>query len=159
MLAGVLLLSSGAAGGTAAAATPSCSPGPQLNCVALPLDFTAVNDCTGDLVAITGVYHILAQTTVNKDGTITTLAYTNYQDSLGVAVPSLTKYQANLTDHQFQRTDPISPALDFNIDDNFELISNAPTPNMLVHFRFHLNIDESGFPTISIRGTDARCAG
>jgi hypothetical protein len=142
-----------------AASTPQCTPGPTLNCADLPLDFLTTNTCTGEMVNITGVYHVLVKTATSSSGTVTSSAYTNYQNARGVAVPSGTTYQANLTDHEYDRTDPLGATIDQDFDENYELISNAPTPNMLVHFRFHMHVDALGVPTVSIQGTDARCVG
>jgi len=47
-----------------------------MNCSGLPLNVVSTNTCTGDIVNITGFYHVLVQTTTSGDGTIRTKAYT-----------------------------------------------------------------------------------
>src|SRR5688572_20998212 len=136
----------------------SCVPGPTMNCAGLPLNFADNNDCTGDVVYITGFYHLLVQTTTSGDGTIRTKAYTNFQNSSGVAVPSGLKYQANLTEHTYERVDPFPGEVDMEVRDNYELISQGPSANMIVRFRFRMHVDALGFPTVSVSGTEARCS-
>jgi len=138
----------------------SCDPtATSMNCVGLPLQFVGNNTCTGDVVYITGVYHVLVQTTNSGDGTIRTKAYTNWQNSSGVAVPSGLKYQGNLTDHMYERVDPFPSEIDMEVRDNYELVSQGSTPNMIVRFRFRMHVNAFGVPTVSVTGTEARCAG
>jgi hypothetical protein len=142
---------------------PDCAVDPlHVNCAQLPLDFITTNDCITPppFVEILGVYHVVAQTTENPDGTTTMKAYTNFQNSFGQTVSvNPTKYQANLTDHEYERIDPTGVALDEAFDENYELISNDSSPNMLVRFDFRVHVDAFGVPTVSISGTSAKCAG
>jgi hypothetical protein len=174
-----------ASGGTTVGAsatfstTPDCSADPlHVNCAQLPLDFITTNDCIvpPPFVEILGVYHVAAQTTVNSNGTTTLKAYTNYQNSFGQTVvpidvtnfdvnnpstftqaPNPTKYQANLTDHEYERTDPSNTAIDESFDETYELISNDSTPNMLVHFGLKIHIDTNGVPVVVIGSPTAKC--
>jgi hypothetical protein len=164
LLAGLMLPASAVAGGNAhhkakpARTLASQAPNCTTNCAGLPLDFLAPNDCTGEFVEIFGVFHLVA-TTSTSGGTLTLTVNTNYQNSSGVALVTGTKYQANNTDHQYERLNPLGVAVDERFDDNYELISLSPTPNMIVHFAFHVHVDEFGVPTVGVDRVDANCQG
>jgi hypothetical protein len=142
---------------------PDCAADPlHVNCAQLPFDFVTTNDCITPPppVEILGVYHVVAQTTENPDGTTTMKAYTNYQNSYGQTLTvNPTTYQANLTDHEYTKTDPTGAALDEAFDDNYELISNDATPNMIVHFGVKIHIDPPAIPTVTIGNPTAKCTG
>jgi hypothetical protein len=167
-----------------ASTAPDCGIDPlTVNCAQLPLDFITTNDCMvpPPFVEIVGLYHVVAQTTANANGTTTTKAYTNYQQSHGFTVlplptfdptdpstvtpanftrqPTATQYQANLTDREYTRTDPTNTAIDESFSETYELISNSPDPNMLVMFSFRLRVDAHGVPTVTIDGFGAKCTG
>jgi hypothetical protein len=138
---------------TLASTAPDCTT----NCSGLPLDFITSNDCTGELVEITGLYHVAVSTTTNGT-TVTMTVNSNYQNSSGVALVTGTRYQANLTDNEYQRVYTLGVASDESISDNYELVSLSPTPNMIVRFAFSLHIDESGLATVGVNSVSANCS-
>ena len=138
--------------------TASTAPNCSTNCANIPFDLLAVNDCTNETVEITGFMHLVATTSISGD-TVTMTASTNYQNTSGVALVTGTRYQANDTDHQYQRFDPFPTDVTESFDDNYELVSLSPTPNMIVHFKYHVHIDVFGVPTVGVDQIDAKCAG
>jgi hypothetical protein len=140
------------------APAPDCSTSSGINCASLPLELLTVNTCTDDVVEILGTFHITVQVTVSGDVT-TTKAYQNYQNASGFAVNMPTrKYSASFTDHQYSREDATPMTADVSVDDNYELVSNDSSPNMIV--RFHSTIHFSnGIPIVNIDSVDAKCAG
>jgi len=139
---------------TLASTVPNCTT----NCSGIPVDFVSPNDCTGELVEIIGFFHV-AVSTATSGTTVTMTAHTNYQNSSGVALITGTRYQANLTDNEYQRISTLGVAADESIADNYELVSLSPTPNMIVRFGFSVHVDELGMPTIGVNSMSAKCSG
>ena len=77
----------------------------------------------------------------------------------GVSLTTGTRYQANLTDNEYQRTSTLGVAADFSINDDYELVSLSPTPNMIVRFAFSVHIGENGIATPGVNSMSAKCAG
>jgi hypothetical protein len=132
-----------------------------LSCTDIPFDFVTQNTCTGDVVDVSGMIHLLDTMTVNGDGTMTLKAYENFQNMKGVSVDPIDgpNYQANDTQQQYERTDPFPSDITERFAEHYELVSLSPTPNMIFDFVYHVHIDSTGAMTVGVDQIDAKCSG
>jgi hypothetical protein len=108
------------------------------------------NTCTGEAVLVTGVMHVSETVADNHD-----YLQVNWQDTRGVALVTGTLYQANDSSHLVSRQ---TSGTTTYFQDEFELVSLAATPNLLVHMRVGLSIDRNGNPEPIMQG-GADCSG
>jgi hypothetical protein len=109
------------------------------------------NSCTGEAVLVTGVMHVTENVADNHD-----YVYVNWQNTRGVALVTGTPYQANDVTHLV--TSATSSGSTTYFQDEFELVSLGPSPNLLVHMRVGLSVDKNGNPQPIMQG-DAKCSG
>jgi hypothetical protein len=120
----------------------------------IPYAATLANTCTGEAVAVTGVLHVTLNAVAGDNAH--SYAQTNWQDTRGVALVTGTPYQANDSNHLVVSDNSSGTTTYFQ--DEFELVSLGPTPNLLVHMRVGISFDKNGNPQPIMQG-GADCSG
>jgi hypothetical protein len=112
---------------------------------------TQLESCEGEPVAVTGT-----MLTVTNESQTHVTVHTVWKDVTAVGLLSANRYEANQTDHTwiFQRKDGSFTVV---LQQELELISLGPSPNLLVHMRVEFVLPPTGDDP-EIRG-EARCSG
>lgn len=117
----------------------------------VPFSDVVANSCTGEAVLVTGVMHVTENVADNHD-----YVYVNWQNTRGVALVTGNPYQANDVTHLVARENSSGSTTYFQ--DEFELVSLGPSPNLLVHMRVGLSFDRNGNPQPIMQG-GSKCSG
>jgi hypothetical protein len=117
-----------------------------------PFSSWVTNPCNGELVYVVGESHTV---TVMNDNRVE--IQENWPDTSGVATTG-TRYQVNDANHTFAASVP-DGGFTLGIRDSFELVSEAPSANFLIHASVEFIVDPRKGPSIKIRGTDGECSG
>jgi hypothetical protein len=118
------------------------------------MPFTQVmpNPCNDDMVTVTGEMHMVMVMNGNKAE-----IQTNWPDTSGIAVNG-TIYQANDATHFFVVSVP-SGQFKLGFQDSYELVSQGPSPNFLVHELIEIVLDpSSNVISMKMRG-EPKCSG
>jgi hypothetical protein len=100
------------------------------------------NPCNGEMVVLTGRWHILSAFTVSATGQFSTHTQTNYENVRGAAVATGTSYQANDTTYF---SDHVSNGSDtFMERHDLELVSLGVLPNFIMHVLVKTTVGATG---------------
>jgi hypothetical protein len=106
------------------------------------------NTCTLEEVLVTGTQNVVMNTSLDANGNGHVYLQIAWQKTTGQGIPSGMRYSANDTVHTFDREYLAGTASTLIIDDEYELISNGPSPNMILHSKMRIDVDADGVPTM-----------
>ncbi|HYE66636.1 MAG TPA: hypothetical protein VD966_13695 [Pyrinomonadaceae bacterium] len=116
----------------------------------IPLYALRSNDCTGEIVELSGTIHLVSQQ--QPDGSI--VGHFNYQQVRGVGLTSGVTYRVSTVDH-FRLSAPFPSSI--TSVGSFHLISQGPGGNLLVHDLFRIAVNANGEITVSIDDLSLEC--
>jgi hypothetical protein len=104
------------------------------------------NSCTGEQVILTGTQNMAVNTSVDSNGQGHVYIQDNWQKTSGTALVTGTKYSANDATHTFERDYVPGAENTILVEDEFELVSNGPQPNMILRSKIEMVVDADGVP-------------
>ena len=108
------------------------------------------NDCSGELVQLSGLIHFVSQTQQNGD----IVGHFNYQAVTGLGLISGTRYHVSTID-QFHLAAPF-PSSIYSVR-SFRLISEGGADNLLVRSLFLITVNANGEIAVTIDELTTSC--
>ena len=117
----------------------------------LPLHAIRSGDCTGELVELTGIIHLVSHT--QQDGSV--IGHFNYQNVTGIGLTSGIRYHVSAVDHFH-----LSASIQSSVHSvrNFHLISEGSSDNLLVQGLYIINVNANGEVTVEVDDLSMVCA-
>jgi hypothetical protein len=116
----------------------------------IPLHFFRSADCTGEIVEISGLIHLVSQQ--QSDGSV--IGHFNYQDVTAYGQTSGLVYRVAAVDH-FRLSAPFPSSI--HSVRSFYLISEGAAENLLVHIVYLITVNANGDVTALIEKLDMSC--
>ena len=108
------------------------------------------NDCSGELVQLSGLIHLVSQT--QRDGSV--VGIFNYQAVTGLGLTSGTRYHVSTIDHVYLPA-PF-PSSIYSVR-SFRLISEGASDNLLVRVLFLITVNANGELAVTIDELTTSC--
>jgi hypothetical protein len=125
--------------------------------VQVPINITVFNPCTGDLIAVSGSIHLLATMTQEQGG-----FHISFMDNVsqvtGTGSVTGVAYHGVGGDWFTANVRPPFP-VEFTATDVFGLISQGPSPNLVVTDTFHITVNADGTMTANVSRFSLSCNG
>jgi len=126
--------------------------------VQVPLNVTVFNPCTGDLIAVSGSIHFLATMTQDQGGGFHISFMDNVSQVTGTGSVTGVTYHGVGGDWFTVNVRPPFP-VEFTATDVFGLISQGPSPNLVVTDTFHITVNADGTMTANVSRLSISCNG
>jgi hypothetical protein len=114
---------------------------------------SAVNNCTGEVVGLTGELHSVTRVTTDQGG-VHVLMHFNAQNVQGVS-PDGQVYRATRNLGLVVNGDGIPYST--TAVQSFNLVSKASAPNFLVHVTSHITVNAGGETTVEVVNVSGEC--
>jgi hypothetical protein len=122
----------------------------------IPLNFGLINPCNGEFVAVTGVEHVVSNTTTTPAGGVELSQQVTWRlmgtGSLGNSYRSINNIGA-------QNHGQTRKGVTFTFPQTFTLISEGSAPNFTVNVLFHITFNPDGTVTAFVNTFSASCRG
>src|SRR5712691_10828508 len=126
--------------------------------VQVPLNLTVFNPCTGDLIAVSGSIHLLATMTQDQDGGFHISFMDNVSQVTGTGSVTGVTYNGVGGDWFTADVRPPFP-VEFTATDVFGLVSQGPSPNLVITVTFHITVNADGTLTANVLRFSLSCNG
>jgi hypothetical protein len=119
-----------------------------------------MNTCTSPVepVALSGDLHIVVTTTSDTSGGYHVTIGSNTQSVTGIGLISGDKYTSSTSiQNEYYDGGPF-PQVN-TVTNNYELISQGGTANLIMKITFHVTVNANGIPTASVDNIQSGCQG
>jgi hypothetical protein len=137
---------------------PAASSAAVIQNMSVPLNQTVFNPCTGDFFLASGTIHIVLTQTADASGGFHFDVDVNVSDVTGVGSVTGATYQGVGGFWLAFNADPPFP-FTVTATNVFGLISQGPSPNLVVTATFHLTVNADGSVTSSVDRFSLACSG
>jgi hypothetical protein len=138
------------------ALVPATASAAVVTNVRIPLDITVASPCNGDVIAVTGVIHLLASSTSDGAGGFHLTFMDNVSQVTGAGSVSGATYHGVGGDWFSGSARPPFP-VEFTATDVFGLISTGSAPNFVVTDTFHITVNADGTLTANVARLSIAC--
>lgn len=125
----------------------------------MPIATDVLSPCAAggqdEIVAISGVVHLVFSVTTDSNGGLHINTHSNNQGVSGIGLMTGDKYQA--TGSSGFSSNTTNGAGEFNFVDNFGLIGQGPGNNFVIQETAHMTINANGDVTANISSLTAAC--
>jgi len=121
----------------------------------IPITLVVNIPCAGELVVLNGPLHILFSFTFDRAGGFHMVGHFQPQGISGLGQTTGAKYQAT-GETEFQTNAKAVP-FETSFVNNFKIIGQGPSNNLLIHENLHLTVNADGTVTAVIDNTSFEC--